>query len=938
MEEHELSTKESRILNNLLSALRNRNKERFQDLLDSGDDINVDYYFGDPDLGTLLDFSCMNRGHQAFVQLLLEHGANPNIVNKRRNKAPLHFAVENNDLETLECLLSCPEVNENILDPYGNCALHYAVKLKDTACLERLLQSKKIDLNIINNKGKSPLLVALLLLNTKDPNISTDVILHLLEHDNLNLDNDPKSAEIKKYLNSFIPNWELYIKPKRTSFKEVSASHCFNLLQNGRYDEFIAIIKSKRDDSEFLEYDNGNHTFLQYCCLFGIYDVVKELLNLNVNPNKATNKTPSTPLMLAARKGFVDIVRILINTDRCSLGCCSDKKETVLHHVVKGSSEESDLVESVLDIDHLECLKLLLTNDKISLNNTLHKFINQGDYVGNTALHYAVRQGENEMVLYLLKKGASISCFNTFNEPAFADINYKTFKKYLDYCVTTNNKLPREDEYEMILDYSFLRPVNDGSSLSDNSLLNAENSESLVNNKSYNTFECKSLKYMSTNKELKYLLKHPIFTSFLYLKWNKIKKCFFVNLFFYFIFLSAMTIYILNVYPHINGDNSHVKKSLYWYFLIFLLVLLIFREVAQVIIAPFNYLRSPENYLEIFIVFTAFIILFSAESTPFDTKVLLSVTSIMLSWSELVLLIGKHPALSTYIEMLKTVSWNFFKFLGWYSTLIIAFALSFYILFGVHDSPSNNESNDVCAMNTNNTDENLFSSPYVSLFKTVIMLTGEFDASSVPFVCHPVLSRTLFIAFLFSIAIVLFNLLNGLAVSDTQAIQSDSELVGYISRVNLIAFFETLVYNPLPNKETTFNRKLSSCWENSFLNYYKNKVTSKFINLFHDGQSNDGTKIIIYPNKGNKVNIDNSYSRDSNSNRRFSIMEMDSSVIHSIKELLVEKHAQKEVEEEEKKKKEKDIEMKRDIDLLKKIVQENQVLLNKLIQKESGGI
>lgn len=44
--------------------------------------------------------------------------------------------------------------------------------------------------------------------------------------------------------------------------------------------------------------------------------------------------------------------------------------------------------------------------------------------------------------------------------------------------------------------------------------------------------------------------------------------------------------------------------------------------------------------------------------------------------------------------------------------------------------------------------------------------------------------------FVFLIAIVLFNLLNGLAVSDTAEILCKAELVGLISRIRLIAYIE----------------------------------------------------------------------------------------------------------------------------------------------------
>nr|CAD7423049.1 unnamed protein product [Timema monikensis] len=158
------------------------------------------------------------------------------------------------------------------------------------------------------------------------------------------------------------------------------------------------------------------------------------------------------------------------------------------------------------------------------------------------------------------------------------------------------------------------------------------------------------------------------------------------------------------------------------------------------------------------------------------TRQPLAAISILVSWAELVLLIGRHPLLSTNIEMLKRVSWNFLKFLAWYSILIVAFALSFYTLFRDCNGP-------VCQ----NSEDNFFMDPGMSVFKTVVMLTGEFDASSIPFVSFPGTSHVVFMLFVFLIAIVLFNLLNGLAVSDTQAIKNDAELLRK-TKVNSCSF------------------------------------------------------------------------------------------------------------------------------------------------------
>ena len=133
---------------------------------------------------------------------------------------------------------------------------------------------------------------------------------------------------------------------------------------------------------------------------------------------------------------------------------------------------------------------------------------------------------------------------------------------------------------------------------------------------------------------------------------------------------------------------------------------------------------------------------------------------LLAAW-ELVEVIGQHPRMSTYIEIFKKVLISFTLFLLLYAVLIIAFALAFYILFRGTEK---------------------FPTAHMAFFKTLLMLIGEFDANDMPFEKDPILGRIIFLAFIFIIAIVLFNLLTGIAVSDTQSIQSISEIITLVAR------------------------------------------------------------------------------------------------------------------------------------------------------------
>uniref|UniRef100_A0A1B6CGD6 Ion transport domain-containing protein n=1 Tax=Clastoptera arizonana TaxID=38151 RepID=A0A1B6CGD6_9HEMI len=832
----------------LLRAFQNRDLQTFQNILTSGikeSYIDPNHWYDDTEQlnGTLLDLACKTKNSSKYVKALLQAGADPNKINKAHNKTPLHFAV-NTDVQSVEELLSDPRTDPNILDKTGSSSLLYAAKQQDSEYLQLFLNHPKTNINLPNKKGQTALHIAateknkeniILLLEKSDIDIDTAKNVRGETGRDLILENFPE-------LESKLPD----ANQQRTTVEIPSAYDLFTLLRDRKTKLFLANIRAHKD---LLNSTDGNYTLLQYACHFGLQAEVDALLKLGADPNVMNSSNKVMPIMLACRQGFYDIVRLLIYNVNTTYQ--SSDGETVLHSCIKGSLEPSiGLGINTRNRDHYKCLELLLeTVPKNKLN------INSGDIKGNTALHYAANQGDRNIILLLLRQGAYVGVRNVFGEPALADIHPKIMEMYLDECLTTNDKLPREDNYEIIFKYKFLSPPNNPpvtvNSSHVNLQLEADNGSEMV------VSETDPLLYMCQSSELRSLLKHPVLTSFLHLKWHRIRRFFYLNLTFYIIFWALLTVHILGIYGAPNYSESDTNSSrtareiqreevnyesslpqiLKILVTIFLMVFII-RELFQLTISPVKYILSPENWLEICIIGVTITILFCNSCVKLRHQI--SAIAILLSWADLVLLIGRHPSLSTNIEMLKTVSWNFLKFLAWYSILIIAFALSFYTLF----------------RDTKNEDDNFFLNPAMSIFKTVVMLTGEFDASSIPFVEQPGVSHILFVLFVFLIAIVLFNLLNGLAVSDTQAIKSDAELVGYVSRVKLVFYFETMALgDPMPYKGLIKKIRAVFCCVPKFECYSTQfkflQIFSKKISLFSNIPSD--CMIHVLPNQENKV-------------------------------------------------------------------------------------
>jgi len=130
--------------------------------------------------------------------------------------------------------------------------------------------------------------------------------------------------------------------------------------------------------------------------------------------------------------------------------------------------------------------------------------------------------------------------------------------------------------------------------------------------------------------------------------------------------------------------------------------------------------------------------------------------------------------------------------------------------------------------------------------KTFVMMMGEFQAeSSASKMANSYTYFCLFALFVFIIAMVLLNLLTGLAVSDTHEIKSNAEQLCVVSCIRLIYEMESILL-----QWYTFVEK----WPKytilrPFINYLKSRI--KNISLFPD--ISNKKNISVLPNKGTNI-------------------------------------------------------------------------------------
>jgi hypothetical protein len=180
---------------------------------------------------------------------------------------------------------------------------------------------------------------------------------------------------------------------------------------------------------------------------------------------------------------------------------------------------------------------------------------------------------------------------------------------------------------------------------------------------------------------------HLVIETFLSLKWEKDSNIFFLDIYFYIIFLFCLIKYILysepyytvneggaasNITGHLIFNDSNITfgmneskvitqqnkcdQFLLWLFLMGLLLLRTVKYAVQLCVHRNNRQFLMEEVLQMFLIVCTFV---SCSGMVDDKNVKehrVFGTALMLGWFEFFLMAGRHPLLSVQVEMFKRVS------------------------------------------------------------------------------------------------------------------------------------------------------------------------------------------------------------------------------------------------------------------------------------------
>ncbi|KAJ6635134.1 Transient receptor potential cation channel protein painless [Pseudolycoriella hygida] len=791
------------ISNDLLGAFEQRNVGKFQEALE--------VYRADPNYldktkeRTVFEIILSTPNSSKFIKLCVENGADFYMKNTN-DQYPLHCVIESRCLDNLkqvQGLLNYTFEDFINYSPYVNVKLDNGQNslhiLADALTSEnsstvfemmKILLSYGCNTNFPNYDGKT----AFFLILEKLPKLSNrnEILDYFLENADIDFYTHRGEEIVEMVLNQKLK----FEFPERENVL-VNFDALMELLTSmdvNRFETLFSLFKTTCADAEI--YADYCSMFLEVAVERSLINIVDLLIDYGVDINKVASlsKFKIPPTCKACAKSNPGILRLFLLHPKVKLSYGNDvQRNTLLHHFFDDYKKMTysmfrRMGSYEMSLNQKKCFDLLMAHPKWNRDLT-----NSLDSAGLPAIYYSVRYKKDYITLQLLKNGAYIGT-------AVKGIRKSLLEEFLNSTISTNDRFNDDDDLEIRIDYNFLAPPFKDTTIKKRQikLLNCPSQDQYVE-------EMKPLKKIAETAELRQLLSHPTIASFILLKWNKLSFVVYSNLVLVVLFMiSFIPFTVLCQTIPVEEQSQNVGFVTFQVLSLIVLSLMILREVTQAMLSLKLYFLDVTNWVDIFLMISALIILLIETQIPNHLSRLLRTLVILLAAAEYFNVLGMVPILSVsiYTKMFKRVCKTFVKSLAFYSVMILAFAFSFYSMQGdkftkdlvsIGRDGLKGPHNDIPATNaTRNERYNNFYTVGSSIIKTLVMLTGELEGSYVH--TEGFAYALLFLVFIFLVSIVLYNLLNALAVSDTQEIRRDAKLIDLQQRIKTMQASEEAIF------------------------------------------------------------------------------------------------------------------------------------------------
>ncbi|KPJ04231.1 Transient receptor potential channel pyrexia [Papilio xuthus] len=396
-------------------------------------------------------------------------------------------------------------------------------------------------------------------------------------------------------------------------------------------------------------------------------------------------------------------------------------------------------------------------------------------------LHTASHHGSRDVITLLLQEGGDLSGYTdgpkkyrrTAIDMIVNNISKPTdfLEDVFDSYISSNCQNFKDSNCEITVDYRILMPT----------ICEMEQMKVI-----------EALLKTGNRYGQKRLLVHPLVESFLYLKWKALLPFFYTIIAVYSLFVTSLTIFIVSVFFYMDTKETApiwLNQNIWGYIVYSTIFLILVQELLYMNIKSSRYFFQLETWVKFGSIGLAMILPAAIMITPWLTAEWLrhvATLALLLSWLELMFLLSRFPNGGYYVLMFGKVASNVIRIILTFAFLIIGFALSFMIQFHAQIP---------------------FEGPWAAFVKTMVMMTSEFDyvalfdeEHSKDLATSLIIVRVVFLIFLILAAIVLMNLLVGVAVNDI----NDLEVLGNIRRlakqVEFLSTLDNLVYNKFFNK------------------------------------------------------------------------------------------------------------------------------------------
>lgn len=500
--------------------------------------------------------------------LIADHRINVNAGGGYIGCTPLHLAAMGGNHGVLTMLLLHSKINVNATDKNGSTAFHILTKesckhrgfeKKYMQCIKSLMEKVDLKVNKPDMYGHTALSHAL---NDRCKATIRTILQHQGKHLNLETSGADEMKTVREKILCLYPEFRTILPPPL--LEDLNSpnpqTRLLAAIQHDCVNTFRDALQKTPVNIDYW-YDEPYYcTCLEMACtLEGRQEFARILIEAGANVN-TVNPVSDVPLLhMVAKRGNLDQLNVLLSADRVDRNikdCC---QRTALHCLARLSLSRQEeyqvLLQSLvllLEGDFSVCKKIDLDATDEWGNTALHVAarygnsemadillrngadINLMDGCGETALHIAARDGNQDTVVMLMKHGADLM-FTKFRQPPLSQIDRFTLRRFFDECLETNDKTPHHQDFRLTFNYNFLTPKS-------------------CNRSKKGMAEMPMLLYMSQDRRLRHMLKHPVITSFLYLKWNYARSFFYINLLFYVTFLCFLTTHV------ILTDYSSVKS------------------------------------------------------------------------------------------------------------------------------------------------------------------------------------------------------------------------------------------------------------------------------------------------------------------------------------------------------------------------------------------